>query len=289
MSESGTIAQVLLTLYVRRAFGVGFVPADAPTLDQGTPAVNVSKDAPSDTKGPPSAKTKSKKPERSEEEIAVDSLMTEIEEDLRGEELSKLWKKYGNLIVAASLALILGVAGWQYWRQDQETQRLDAARQYEAGIKLIQEGKLDDALATYAALAEKKGLGYAALAQLQKAALALSKNDVPSALAAYKALAADEKADVLFRDLARLMRALHGLDTENPLELEAALKPLLDASNPFSHSAQELTALLAAKQGDAPRALKLVEGLAADVSAPAGVRQRAEELAVVFKSTSSMK
>jgi len=250
--------------------------------------VNVSKDAPSDRKVPAPAKAKSnKKPERSEEELALDGLMTEIEEDLRGEELAKLWKRYGTMIIAAGFGLILAVAGWQLWRQNQADQRLEAARQYEAGIKLIQEGKIDEAITAYAAIAEKKGQGYAALAQLQKAALALTKDDVPGALAAYKALAADETADPLFRDLARVLRALHGMDTENPLELEAAVKPLLDPANAFTFSATEITALLAAKQGDTTRALKLVEGLAADAKTPSGVRQRAEELATLFKAATA--
>ena len=248
--------------------------------------MNVTKDTASDRNVPVPAKTKSKKPEKSEEEIAVDSLMGEIEEDLRGEELSKLWKQYGNLVIGAGLAVVVAVAGWQLWRQNQDQQRVEAAQQYEAAVKLIQDGKLDDAMTAYASLAEKKGQVYAALAQLQKAALALQKTDVTGALAAYKVLADDEKADPLFRDLARVLRALHGLDTENPLELEASLKPLLDPSNAFSPSATELSALLANKQGDTPRAITIAEGLAKDANAPAGVRQRAEELAAVFKTGS---
>ena len=64
--------------------------------------MNVTKDTASDRNVPVPAKTKSKKPEKSEDEIAVDSLMGEIEEDLRGEELSKLWKQYGNLVIGDS-------------------------------------------------------------------------------------------------------------------------------------------------------------------------------------------
>jgi hypothetical protein len=248
-------------------------------------AVNVPKDATSDQNISASAKTKSKKKEKSEDEIAVDGLMSEIEDDLRGEELSKLWKQYGTLVICLGLVIVVAVAGWQLWRQNQAQQIVEVAQQYEAAVKLIQEGKLDEAMTAYAAVAEKKGQGYAALAQLQKAALALNKNDLPGALAAYKALAGDDTADPLFRDLARILRAMHGLDTENPLELEASLKPLLDPSNSFAASATELSALLVYKQGDTARAVTLAEGLAKDTNAPAGVRQRAEELAAVFKAT----
>ncbi len=247
-------------------------------------AVNVSKDASSNRNVPAAAKAKSKKAEKSEDDIVLEGLMTEIEDDLRGEELEKIWKKYGNVIIGAAIAMVIAVGGWQLWRQDVEQKKVELAQQYESATKLLQDGKFDEAMTAYAAIADKKGQGYGALAQLQTATLALRKNDLPGTLAAYKSLAADDKADPLFRDLATVLRVMHGLDTENPVELEAALRPLLDPSNPFATSATELTALLAYKQGDSARAQKLVEGLAADPKAPAGLRQRAEELAAVFGS-----
>jgi hypothetical protein len=248
-------------------------------------AVNATPDTTSNRNVPAATKGKSKKPEKSDDEIAIEGLMTEIEADLRGEEIDKLWKKYGIVIIAAAVGIVIAVAGWQLWRQDIEQKKVAAAKQYEVATKLIQDGKLEDAATAFALIADQKGQGYAALAQLQKATIALNKNDLPGALAAYKALAGDDKADVLFRDLAKVLRVMHGLDSENPLELESALKPLLDPANPFVNSATELTALLAYKQGDGARAQKLAEGLANDQRAPAALRQRAEELAAVFAET----
>lgn len=243
--------------------------------------MTASKDA---SKVPAPQKSKSKKPEKSDEDIAIDGLMTEIEDDLRGEELAKLWKQYGNIIIAVVTVVIATVIGWQVWRQNVESARKELALQYEAATNLVAEGNFENALTGYAAVAEKKGEGYAALAQLQKAALAKERGDLPGALAAYQALASDSKADPIFRDLATVLRALHGLDTENALQLEASLKPLLDPSNAFSHTARELTVLLASKQGDNARALKIAEDLVSDSTTPAGIRQRAEEFATLFKA-----
>jgi hypothetical protein len=242
--------------------------------------VTASKDA---SKVPAPTKGRSKKQEKSDEELALDGLMTEIEEDLRSEEIGKLWKKYGNYIIGVVCVVVLAVVGWQFYKQSQEEQRAALTRQYEEALRLTETGKLDEALTAYAAVAAKKGDGMAALAQLQKAALMLEKGDRAGALAAYKALEDDETADILFRDLATVLYTLHALDTENPLQLEANLKPVLDPGSAFTHTATELTALLAYKQGDAPRALKLAEGLLADTKTPPGVRQRAEELAAIFR------
>ncbi|MBL8644620.1 MAG: tetratricopeptide repeat protein [Rhodospirillaceae bacterium] len=242
--------------------------------------MSVSQDA---SKVPAPQKNKSKKPQPSDEELALDGLMGEIEEDLRSEELAKLWKQYGNYVIAVIAAIILSVVGWQLWKQNIEKQRAAQMAEYESASKLVQEGKLDEAMTAYAAIAAENADGLAVLAQLQKAAIALEKGDKAGALAAYKALEDNTKADSLFRDFATLLHALHGIDSENPLQLESELKPLLNPSNAFYHSATELTALLAAKQGDPKRALSLAEALIADRTTPQGIRQRAEELAAMFR------
>ncbi|MBL8630909.1 MAG: tetratricopeptide repeat protein [Rhodospirillaceae bacterium] len=242
--------------------------------------MTASKDA---SKVPAPTKAKSKKPEKSDDELMLDGLMNEIEEDLREEEIAKLLKKYGNYILAVIAVIILSVVGWQLWKQNHEAQMSALTKQYEQAGKLVLEGKYDEALTSYATISEMHGEGLAALAQLQKAAVMLEKGDRAGAMAAYKALQNDSRADALFRDLAVVLYALHGIDTENPQQLEASLKPLLNPANPYRYSALELTSLLASKQGDQARALKVAEDILADQVAPQGVHQRAEELAAMFR------
>ncbi len=242
--------------------------------------MTASKDA---SKVPAPTKAKSKKTEKSEEEALLDGLMSEIEEDLRDEEIAKIWKQYGNLIIAVIVVGIVSVIGWQLWKQNQDAKQAELTRQYEVASNLVRDGKFDEAMTAYAAVADKHSGGLAALSQLQKAALAIEKGDSAGALATYKALENDASADALFRDLAAVFYTLHAIDTENALQLEANLKPLLDPANPLRHSALELTALLAGKQGDVARGLKIAEELSADPKAPQGVRQRAEELAAMYR------
>ena len=45
-----------------------------------------------------------------------DVLFQEIEDDLRQEQTNKLWTDYGKYIVGAALALVIGVAGFQGWK-----------------------------------------------------------------------------------------------------------------------------------------------------------------------------
>ena len=85
-------------------------------------------------------------------------------------------------------------------------------------------------------------------------------------------------SDRSLRDLATLCSASLSLDTAEPADLKAKLDPIAAPDNPFRHSARELSALLALRNGDAATAKELFKELAADQSAPSGVRARAEEM-----------
>ena len=229
-------------------------------------------------------KTPAQTPVKSEDDAELDGLMTEIEEDLREEEFKKFWARHGTSVIAGLAVVIAAVLGWQFWKQNAASERRELAKAYDQGIKFAADGKTEDAITAFAAVAGRHGEGFAALAQLQKAALLAQKQDTAGALAAYAALTDDTGADPLFRDLASVLYALHAIDTEDPAKLENKLKPLLSRDNPFYASATELAALLANKQGDPARAATSIEPLVSDPEAPGGVRARAEELLVMFKT-----
>jgi hypothetical protein len=219
-----------------------------------------------------------------EDDPEVTGLLTEIEDDMREEELRKLWARYGNIFVTLLIVAVLGVLGWQFWRQKVDSERQETARSYEQALDLMVQGKSDEALTAYAGVAGKRGEGFATLAQLQKASILAAKGDTDGTLAAYKALSEDGTADPLFRDLATVLYVMHAFDREEPAKLEAALQPIMSTSNAYYHSGVELAALLAHKRGDSTRATSLAEQLIADSETPGSIRSRAEELLVMFKT-----
>lgn len=219
----------------------------------------------------------------SDEDLAMEGLMMEVESGLREDEFRKIWKRYGNLIIGLAIVLVLGVAGYQLWREHQLEQRDAFANRYDAAITQFDAGKYDAAAKEFAEIAKNNGQGYAALARLQEAAAKLQQGDNVGAIAAYKALGEDQKMDPVFRDLGTLLRVMYALDSEDPKTLEPALGPLMASGNPYRYSALELAALLAAKQGDTARAAQLAEQITNDPTAPAGLRERANDLATLYK------
>jgi hypothetical protein len=233
---------------------------------------------------PATAAAKGKKGKPDEVDPEFEGLMSEIEGDLRSDEFKKLWKNYGTLIVTLVVLLIVGVTGFTLYRQYAAEQHLEAARRYELAVQAQQAGRTDDAMTQFGALVQDGGRGYSALARLNQAALQMEKQDYAAAIANYQALAADEKADPLLRDLAVLLRVLNSLDREDPKVLEAALTPLTNPNNAFNLSALELSALLAAKQGDTARAIKTLAQISTDPSTSTSMRQRADDLAKLYQS-----
>ena len=84
------------------------------------------------------------------------------------------------------------------------------------------------------------------------------------------------------RFLATLLRAMELVDTADPSELSSSLTPLTDGASPWRHSAREILALLAFRQGDRDKAREQYKTLAEDADAPAGIRGRARDMLSVI-------
>lgn len=219
-----------------------------------------------------------------EAEKATDAFLTEVEADLRDEQIKQLWNKYSGWLMGAAAAIILAVAGYQYV-QSQETARLAAqADAFARASEQLADGDQDTALATLNGVSQQGG-AYGALAELQRAGVLLEQGDTAAAVAIYKAVSQDATIDLVFNDVATLLWAIHGLETENPTELEAALSPLADPSNAHSYSALELMALLAVRQGRPEEAQAILTQLLEDANTPVGLRSRAVELSAVIGSS----
>lgn len=216
------------------------------------------------------------------EDATQEALFREVDEDLRHEQLARLWKKYGGVVIALALALVVGVAGYQGWQAWERSARQDEAARYTAAMRLLEQNQTQPAAEALAALAAEGNTGYGTVAALRRAALLADHGDEAAAAEAYAAVAADGAADPAFRDLARVLAVLHRMqgpaEAAQPDALIAELQPLTDPASPFRFSALELTAALALKQGDEARARDIYKSLAGDANAPQGLRSRARTM-----------
>lgn len=216
------------------------------------------------------------------EDATQEALFREVDEDLRHEQMARLWKKYGGVVIAAALAVVVSVAGYQGWQAWQASVRQDEAGRYADAMRQLDANQPQQAAEALAALAQGSGTGYGPVAALRRAALLAEQGDTTSAISQWQALAADGSAEAPFRDLARLLAVMHQMpatgETGAADSLTAELQPLTDPANPFRFSALELTAVLALRQGDDTRARDLYTALVNDGGTPQGVRSRARQM-----------
>src|SRR5690606_40195086 len=74
----------------------------------------------------------------------IDEFIREVDEAVRQEQWLKLWKQYGNYVVAAALAVVIGTAAGVAWRTWQHNQRLDDARRYAAAQQMLSNDRPED-------------------------------------------------------------------------------------------------------------------------------------------------
>lgn len=209
---------------------------------------------------------------------AGDLLIREVEEDLRREQLTRLWKNYRGAIIGVVIAVVAGVAGYEGWKAWRQQQSAAEASRYAAATQLAAQGKAQEAADALALLAREADTGYQTLAGLRAAGLLAQAGEAAKAVQAYEAVAQDADAPKTYRDLATVLAVMSSLDSGDPAALEGRLAPLTVGANPWRHSALELTALLAQRRGEAAKARDIYQRLADDISAPQPMRGRAAEM-----------
>jgi hypothetical protein len=207
----------------------------------------------------------------------VSDIFHEVDEEVRREQLKKLWDRWGNYIVALAFLVVLGIAGWRGWEWWEAKKSQEAGAAFEAALLLAQAGKHDEAGAAFAKVAADSPLGYRILARFREAA-ELSTRDREAAVKAYDALAADSRIGRTLQDLAAVRAGLLLVDSASLNEMQTRLEALTGPDRPFRHSARELIALTAWRAGYVAAARRWFDMIMTDNETPSGTRTRIEML-----------
>lgn len=212
-------------------------------------------------------------------------IFQEVDEEVRREQLSKLWSRYGNYIVALAVLIVVAVAGWRGYQWYTAKKAAEAGAAFESAVALSEANNSKDAAAAFAKIVGEAPAGYRLLARLREAA-ELAKTDPAAATAKYDAIAADTSVGQTIQDLAALRGAIVSVDTAAFDALKRRLDPITEPGRPFRHSAREVLALSAWRHNDAAAAKKYIDTINGDNETPAGVRSRVEVLSALIAANS---
>lgn len=203
----------------------------------------------------------------------MSDIFEEVEEEVRKDKLSELWRRYGFLVWLAALGIVGYVAftEWSAYRATQIQETRMAA--FESALDALDAGNYEAAQAELTALVDAD----TALSPLASHYLARARleggGDVDGAIAALNGVAdADGRA---FEQLALLKSVYLRGESMTLEEMERELAPLTQLETPLGALAQEAIAAKAYTAGDYARARQMLSRLRLSAYAPQGLVQRA--------------
>jgi hypothetical protein len=207
----------------------------------------------------------------------VSELFDEVDEDVRRDQLKKLWDQYSIYIVAVALLIIAGVGGFRGYQYLEAKKAAEAGAAFDRAVELSDQNKHAEAEAAFADLAAKAPSGYRLLARLRTAA-EVANRDPQAAAKMYDDISADRSVATTEQDLARVRAAGLLLETASYPSMLQRLEAAAAPAATFRHTARELLALSAWRVNDTAAARQWLDMIANDGETPPSLRSRAEAL-----------
>jgi hypothetical protein len=207
----------------------------------------------------------------------VSELFDEVDEEVRRDQLKKLWDRYSIHLIAGALVIIAAVGGWRGYQYLEAQKAAEAGTAFEKAAELSEQNKHAEAEAAFTELAAKAPSGYRALARL-RAAAELATRDLQGAVKSYDDIAADRSVATTERDVAKVRAAALLLETTTYPNMLARLESATAPGGTFRHTARELLALSAWRANDAAATRQWLDMIANDGETPPSLRSRAEAL-----------
>ena len=207
----------------------------------------------------------------------MSELFDEVDEDVRRDQLKKLWDQYSIYIIAGALLIIAAVGGWRGYQYLEAKKAAEAGAAFDKAAELSEANKHAEAEAAFADLAAKAPAGYRMLARLRTAAEVASR-DQQAAAKMFDDIAADRSVGAPEQDLARIRAASCCWKPSTYPNMLQRLEPATGQDATFRHTARELLALSAWRANDATATRQWLDVIANDGETPPSLRSRAEAL-----------
>lgn len=196
------------------------------------------------------------------------SFLQEIDDALRADRLEQFWKKHGKTLLIAALAIVLFAGASAWWKHHLQGLRAEQTTLLLRADTAQKESKSEEAITLLTQAAGGREQGVAALASLKLAHLYRDRKETDKALVLYRKVAAMKGIDESVTDAAALEANM----------LSAKDAPL--DTGIYAPLQSEVTAARLMKEGKTKEAREIWEMLAKNMTIPATIRTRAQEVLV---------
>jgi hypothetical protein len=185
------------------------------------------------------------------------------------------WRRFGPFVIGAAVGVVLLVAaneGWTWWQSSNSARSSD---QFYAALDLESGGDLAGAQKALDALIASGSGQYPILAQFKQAGLLVKQGKKDEALTAYDALA-NTQGNQRLKELALLLGANVLVDKGDVAAVKSHVQGLLSPDSPLRNSARETLGLAQYKAGDLNGARDSFAAVLADPLSTNEQRQRVQ-------------
>lgn len=218
-----------------------------------------------------------------------DSFIREVNEELRSDRMRDAWRRYGKVLIALAILLVIGTAGWRGWEYWQSKQAAKSGDVFMTALNQIEQGNLDAAGETLDQLEQEGHGSYPVLAQLRAATLLSEDGDTAAAISAFSTIGKDRSVPQAIRDASKLRAGWLLVDTGTYDQVSAEVEELASDGNPFRFSAREILGLSAYHHQDYARAQDWFEEITNDREASRNVLNRAQIMLEVMSANGELR
>lgn len=195
--------------------------------------------------------------------MSSDTLIREVDEELRRDRLRKAWRQFGPWVIAGAIAIVVGVGGWEAWTLWQKSQADKSSDQFFAAIDLTNRQDLSAAKTALDGIIATGWGGYPMLAKFREAALLSQQGKIDEAVADYDSLSSSLN-DVHLRELALVLAADALVDKGDVAAVQQRVGGLVTPTDPLRNAAREAIGLTQYKAGKLDDALATFQAILDD-------------------------
>ena len=229
-----------------------------------------------------------KTPKTREEKLAErdnaeqEALLREVDDAVRQGDTEEFLTTWGKPLLGVLLVGLVGFGGYLFWDSRQEAAMEKNSEVLVSALDQVNVGNLNSSYEGLEELASKGDGASSAAAGMLRAGIAAQQRRPEEAARLFAAVAADDGAPQVMRDLAKVREIAVKYDTMKSADIIAALKPLAVPGNPYFGSAGEMVAHAYLDQGKEAEAGAMFAQIAKSDNVPETLRSRARQMAGVL-------
>lgn len=210
-----------------------------------------------------------------------ETFLKEVDDELRREQISNFFTRYGWWIIGGVVLILGAVGGWLWWSGRQAEARENAGQTLVAAASQLSGGTSGAAAAKSGidALAGNSIEGYRAAALFARATMQAQGGDNRAAIATLREIEGEQSLDQVYRDAALIRRTQLEFDSLQPQEVIRRLDATASGDSAWAGTAGELVGVAHLKMNRPDLAGPVFVRIARNENAPSTLRQRAGMMA----------